>query len=92
MVELIRQALQQSMSVTRGPNMAFFGTVIKTLLGHAGEILKLVTPDERRKDILSEITNGQILRLVKIVYEVNFKHLEKQLQDLLSPIKPAMQV
>lgn len=61
--------------------MSFIQDLLELLMENVGDLVKMLT--DEGEELLASLTNEQLLKVVQIVYEVNFEVLVKNVPSLL---------
>lgn len=68
--------------------ISFIKEIILAIRQNIVQILTFVIPEEEDpEDLLSEFSNNQVFNLAKLIYEVNYEGVVKNVQDLIIQTK-----
>ena len=91
MTDMINQGLQAFSGSQDLNNVEFVATLVSLVQGNIGQLIELVTDEKERGDhILEELTNTQIAEIADIIYEVNYRTIQKKVTSLLGRLTEAL--
>ena len=87
MTDILNEGLQKFTEMGDLPNAAFVAQMMELIRSNIGTIFGLVTDaKDRGENILEELTNNQIAEIAEVIYEVNYKTLQKKVTSLLEKV------
>ena len=87
MTDLITEALNAFFQKGDQEDIVFVTFLIELIKSNINRILGMVMDIKKDKDILSEITNFQASEIAKIIYEVNYESVAKNMKGLFEKVK-----
>jgi hypothetical protein len=80
----ISSAIFEVQSVRDEDNIKILSVIKDTISDNIGKIMTFIS--DENEEVLTDITNDQLLDIIEIVFEANYASLEKKTKDLLKKL------